>query len=655
MTRLPNKIYHGAAYYPEVWDIETIRKDIVQMKKLGINVVRIAEFAWCLLEPEEDVFNIGLFDEAIEEFAKNGIETIMCTPTATPPRWFTKKYPESLILDRWMNRAHHGSREHVCFSDPDYLRRSRIIVNKLGEHYGKNPHVIAWQLHNEYNCPPVSECVCDNCEKAYREWLKKKYGTIEKLNEEWNSTIWSTRYNSFDCVIAPRPTPNGHSASMSTNYTLFTFDNVSRYNKMQVDILKKYVKVPITHNTNRVFHIDQEDIFKELDFVSFDSYVTQDRYPEICFEVEMSRCLIPGVPFWEMETSCGTSANLHGRSPLHKPGFVKATAVNQFLAGSQGFSYWLFRQHRGGTEMPHAHVVTSFGTLSATAVNVLDVKNEIEKLTPFLTTTQTKQAEVALLYTDKGRAFVTNETLGGNNYLNDMVSVYDSLLKTSIYRDIIYPHNSFKGYQVIIIPYVAHLTDELVQKIVDAAKEGATVIVGPYSGYRTNSHAYYTKNAFGPIEKYFKEAIIDWDHTLGQDATYEAFGLSVPLENYACVIEKGVGEIKGGYFTGKSLISENAIGLGKIVFVGTRFHQELQDKLVEHYLTEKINKKVMAEKSIIVYERQDEKDEYLCLINMGFEEAKFEIIKGVFEDCFNQNIIKKGSLAPCDYLILRKR
>ena len=72
--KLENKIYHGAAYYPEVWDINTIRQDIEVMKKLGINVVRIAEFAWCLLEPEEDVFNIGLFDEAIEEFGKNGID-----------------------------------------------------------------------------------------------------------------------------------------------------------------------------------------------------------------------------------------------------------------------------------------------------------------------------------------------------------------------------------------------------------------------------------------------------------------------------------------------------------------------------------------------------------------------------------------------------
>ena len=34
--KLENKIYHGAAYYPEAWDIKVIRQDIEHMKKLGI-------------------------------------------------------------------------------------------------------------------------------------------------------------------------------------------------------------------------------------------------------------------------------------------------------------------------------------------------------------------------------------------------------------------------------------------------------------------------------------------------------------------------------------------------------------------------------------------------------------------------------------------
>lgn len=50
---LNTKLYHGAAYYPELWDEAVIKKDIKLMKETGINVVRIGEFAWSKIEPNE--------------------------------------------------------------------------------------------------------------------------------------------------------------------------------------------------------------------------------------------------------------------------------------------------------------------------------------------------------------------------------------------------------------------------------------------------------------------------------------------------------------------------------------------------------------------------------------------------------------------------
>ena len=37
--------YIGSAYYPELWDKEEILKDVERMKDLGLNTVRIGEFA----------------------------------------------------------------------------------------------------------------------------------------------------------------------------------------------------------------------------------------------------------------------------------------------------------------------------------------------------------------------------------------------------------------------------------------------------------------------------------------------------------------------------------------------------------------------------------------------------------------------------------
>ncbi|MDY2889610.1 MAG: beta-galactosidase [Candidatus Caccosoma sp.] len=653
MMKLKNKIYHGVAYYTELWDKENIHKYIENMKKEGINVVIIAEFSWALLEPKEDEFNIELFDYVINELGENGIETIFCTPTATPPRWFTKKYPDSLYVDKNMVKANHGSREHVCFNDENYIKRSKIIVEKLAMHYGKNKYIIAWQTHNEYNCPPVNECVCDNCQSKYRSWLKNKYQNIDNLNQKWGSGVWSTKYNSFDDIIAPRPTPNGHSASMSTNYTLFTFDSVAKYNKMQVDILKKYINVPITHNTNKCFHLNQESLFEPLDFVSFDCYLTQDMYQELVFDAEMCRCLKKDTRFFEMETACMSSSHLHGGYPVHKKGFVKIEAVNQFFAGSTGFSYWLFRQQRSGTEMPHAHLVNAFGTLSAGTINVLEVKKEIEKLEDFLLNTKNNQAHIALLYSDYARAFVATETLGCNNYFKDILDTYKVLLRLSVYRDIIYETSSFSNYDVIIIPFMMNMKKELIEKVVQAAKDGATIIVGPYSGWRDESHTYYIDKCYGNMEDYFASHIIDCDKLLGQDATYKSYGIEEKIECQASIIENGIGTINGGYFDKKSLISENKIGKGKIVFIGTKFNEKMQEKYLSNYIDEKIAKEVIIDEGIIIYKRHNKDKQYICLVNMTREDKNFKLnVKG--RNYFSKEGITVGKILANDYVIIEK-
>ena len=50
---MEKKLYHGAAYYPELWDETVIDQDIELMKQAGISVVRMGEFAWSQMEPEE--------------------------------------------------------------------------------------------------------------------------------------------------------------------------------------------------------------------------------------------------------------------------------------------------------------------------------------------------------------------------------------------------------------------------------------------------------------------------------------------------------------------------------------------------------------------------------------------------------------------------
>ena len=51
-----NTIELGVCYYPEHWDASFWKEDMLRMKSYGIGVIRVAEFAWNLFEPEEGRF-----------------------------------------------------------------------------------------------------------------------------------------------------------------------------------------------------------------------------------------------------------------------------------------------------------------------------------------------------------------------------------------------------------------------------------------------------------------------------------------------------------------------------------------------------------------------------------------------------------------------
>ena len=83
--------YFGAAYYPEAWPREEIDVDLDRLQAHGMNTVRVAEFAWSTMEPEEGKYDMSLFREVVDKCRSRGIAVIMCTPSATPPSWMAHK------------------------------------------------------------------------------------------------------------------------------------------------------------------------------------------------------------------------------------------------------------------------------------------------------------------------------------------------------------------------------------------------------------------------------------------------------------------------------------------------------------------------------------------------------------------------------------
>ena len=104
----------------------------------------------------------------------------MCTSTATPPVWLSRKYPEILLKNEDGTVLDHGARQHASFSSPLYRKLSYRMIEQLAKHYGNDPRIIGWQLDNE---PAVQFDYNAAAQQGFRDFLRKKYtGNIRLLN-----------------------------------------------------------------------------------------------------------------------------------------------------------------------------------------------------------------------------------------------------------------------------------------------------------------------------------------------------------------------------------------------------------------------------------------------------------------------------------------
>src|ERR1051325_3779971 len=193
----------GVYYYPEAWPSNQWARDIANIKKLNLEFVHMGEFAWAFMEPAEGKFNFDWLEQNVKLCADQGLKVVLCTPSPTPPVWLTQKYPEVCMVDADGRRMLHGTRQQGCWSVEKYREMVGKIDDELGKRFGNDPRVWGWQLDNELSHYGKEPCYCDACQTKFRAWLKNKYGTIEKLNEDWGNAFWSQMYQNFGQIRIP--------------------------------------------------------------------------------------------------------------------------------------------------------------------------------------------------------------------------------------------------------------------------------------------------------------------------------------------------------------------------------------------------------------------------------------------------------------------
>lgn len=588
---MKDQLYYGCAYYPELWDVTELDSDIIHMKKLGINVVRMGEFAWSFIEPEEGRLRGEYFRKIIEVLSDNGIETIMCTPTAAPPVWMTFQHPERCFKTQAGEILSHGARQHCCTSQEYFIARSRMVVEEIAKKLSGQKGLIGWQIDNEFKCH-VAECYCDSCLNQWHQWLEVKYGTVEKMNAAWGTDVWSERYLSFEQVPQPVKTPFLHHASLTQAYQRFSREKITWYCDMQAEILRRYSDLPITHNTGAYFSVDAPALFEHLDFASFDDYAEAEHYQVMFRSYDYFRMLKPGKPFWVMETSPNHNGSLMGTAKPHPKGYLKAEVASAYISGAQGFSYWLFRQQRTGCELAHGSILSAWGKPTCGYQEVADAARVKAQIEPFLLQSRAGISQIALMYSDLARITLETEPLGYDHYWDLIQKVYESEIPDHASVDLIHETTDLNGYDVLYTPFMASFTDEFLEKAVQYVNQGGIWIAGPMCNYRTTEHGVPTDAGWGKLAAFAGvevQYMMDFDSA---QITGEAMGMEFPLTMLGTTFEaaKAIsrGSINSPELEGQVFLTETQLDYGLLVLLGAHPAQTegslFMKKLIAHYL-----------------------------------------------------------------------
>ncbi|WP_114576384.1 beta-galactosidase [Saliphagus sp. LR7] len=483
----------GVCYFPEHWPDEDWERDVVAMADAGLDYVRMAEFSWGVLEPERGSFEFEWLDRALDLIDDRGMQAVLCTPTAAPPRWLVDERPEILQQERDGTVREAGSRRHYCFNSPAYREETERVVRKLAERYADDSRVAGWQTDNEYGCHGTAYCYCDDCADAFGEWVSDRFEDAADLNEAWGTTFWSQQYDSLSDVDVPRPTPAQDHPALALAFARFTSDAILDYNRLQTEILREHGAPFVTHNFMHLYPaIDLHEASADLDFLSWDSYPTghvQEGEGEASADelragdpdlLSLNHDLyrsVGGAPFWVMEQQPG-DVNWPPHSPQPGEGAMRLWAHQAVAHGADSVVYFRWRRCLEGQEQYHAGLRKADGSPDRGYDDATEAAEEFKTLTDL----DLPEAPVAILHD-----YETLWALDGREHAPDfdywtlLGAFYDALRARGVAVDVVSPEDDL-AYDAVIAPALYTASEETADRLEEFVREGGQLLLGPRSG-----------------------------------------------------------------------------------------------------------------------------------------------------------------------------
>lgn len=663
-----SKIVFGGDYNPEQWDEETRREDMRLLKLAKVDILTLNVFNWAALQKDDEVYDFTELDKIMRMVRENGFKVCLATSTAAHPAWMARKYPEILRTEFNGTKRKFGGRHNSCPNSRVYRTFSVRLAEKLARRYKDYDNIVAWHISNEYG----GACYCENCEKAFREWLKEKYKTPEALNKAWNTPFWGHTFYDWEEIVVPDMRSEHFGAERTTfqgislDYARFNSDSILECYKAEYEAVKAITPdIPVTTNLMGFYKpLDYQKWAKYMDFVSWDSYPSvADEISEIAMRHDLMRGIKGGQPFILMEQTPSVT-NWQPYNALKRPGVMRLWSYQAVAHGSDAVMYFQMRRSIGACEKFHGAVIDHAGHENTRVFRECRaLGEELDKLGGETLGSRTP-ARVALLF-DWDNWWAIEYSAGPSRdlrYPEEFHNYYRAFYQMNIPVDIVGVEDDLSGYSLVIAPLLYMVKGDYDRKLKEYVRNGGTFVTGFFSGI-ADEHDLVT---VGGYPGKLRELMGIWVEEIdglpeGKENEFSYNGKTYPARLLCDIMHlegaKELGTYRTDFYRDTPVITKNQYGKGEAYYIGTRSDEEFYREFFDGLLAKLDIRPVMVTpEGVEAAERSNDNASYVFVLNHT-EEAAEAALEQAFTDLLTGIRYEKGdslTLAPKGAAVLKR-
>lgn len=577
------RLVYGADYNPEQWPRTVWEEDVRLMREAGVNLVSVGIFSWARLQPSEDTWDFAWLDEVMDLLHKGGIGVDLATATASPPPWLTTAHPEILPVTATGETLWPGARQHWRPTSPVFRRHALRLVRELATRYAGHPALVAWHVNNELGCHNVYD-YSDDAARAFRDWLRARYSTVDALNSAWGTAFWSQRYSDWGQILPPRLAASHPNPTQQLDFKRFSSDALKDHLRAEREILRELTPdIPVTTNfmvmgnTKGMNYADWAD---EIDFVSNDHYVhpgPQDR-DELSFSANLTSGIAGGQPWFLMEHST-SAVNWQPVNVAKRPGDLARDSLLHVAHGADAVCFFQWRQSAAGAEKYHSAMVPHAGADSELFRAVAGLGSLLKTLAP-VAGSEREPARVGIVH-DWESWWASEQDSHPTallDYRQEALDWYSALLALGIRADLVTTRADLHRHQVLIAPVLHMVPAGLAKTLTRYAEQGGHLITTYFSGVVDEHDHVWLGGYPGALRDLLGIRIEEFGPLLAGDTVELDDGTTGALWTDRITVTGAGTEVLARYRTGEQAgrpaVTRRPTGAGSAAYVSTRLGVE---------------------------------------------------------------------------------